>query len=121
SSKKLRMYSSGKPVGVRITTISELILLRGSAEWQEGANYITFENSTFEGSNNSSIHILRSTNTTIQYCDFNFSGVDGITGPFGGNSSGLNINNCTFNNSNNCAINIQGDFTNAHISGNNVK
>src|SRR5690606_9671042 len=46
---------------------------------------------------------------------------DGIAGPFWDISDEMTVTGCTFNNSNNCAINVQNEFTNAYIANNSIK
>ena len=115
STKKLRIYSTATPAGVQIATLDSLVVLTGRS-------YITFDNISFQGANTQSIQINHSPNVTIQNCDINFSGREGIFGSKTGSSLYLLIQNCTINHINNNGIDIpKVDFDNATIRLNTIK
>lgn len=116
STKKLRVYSTSAPANVQLTTIDTLVYINGD-------NYITFDNISFQGSNKASMYLSTVQHITIQNCDFNFSGRDAIFGHYGnGNSTALDIENCTINNTNNSGINLYyPQFSNSIIRSNTVK
>lgn len=111
---KVRFYSTSTPANVQISTIDTLVKIINH-------NYVTIDNIKFIGSNISSVCIANSTNILIQNSDFDYGGRDGIFGPFSGNSTNCRVQFCTFNNSNNNAVDISGGFDNAVISSNVIK
>ena len=113
STKKLQMYSVGSPSGVQISTIATLATVTSQ-------NYITFDNIEFRGANTSAISLSNAKNITVQNCDLNFSGKDGIYGPYNGNSTTLTVTGCSFNHINNCAVTVSGDFPNSVFTSNTV-
>ncbi len=113
STKKLRIYNTSTPSNVSISTIDNLINING-------ISHITLDNLSISGANSFGIYIINSPNITVQNCDVNFTGSDGIFGPFGGSSSNLLVQNCTFNNSNNTGLDLSGDFGNAIIQNNTI-
>lgn len=113
ATKKIRFYSVGSPTGVQVSTIDTTINISSQ-------NYITIDGLDIEGANQNLIFIGNSNHITIQNCNLNFSGRDGIFGPFWNVSTYLNINNCTINNVNNTAIDVSGSFTNNSITDNSV-
>ena len=113
STKKLRIYSTSTPVNVKLPTIDTLAYLNARS-------YITFDNISFQGPNKVAILIAKSTNITIQNCDFSFSGRDAIFGPYAGNSTALKVENCTFNQINSNAIFVTPDFDHATIRLNKI-
>ncbi len=116
STKKIRIYSKSVPSNVQVSTIDTLVKVITYAN-----NYITFDNINFTGSNKSSIEIQYCQNITIQNCDFNYSGVFGVHAGYGVNQNAIAVQNCTFNNSNNVAISLSSNCTNAVVNNNTVK
>ncbi len=84
-------------------------------------NYITIENISLEGANKYAVQVRDAGYITIQNCNINFTGNTAIYGPFWGSSPNCKIINNTISNSNNNAITLNSDHTNATISGNNIK
>ncbi len=113
STKKISVYSSTEPSGVKVSTVSTLVSVSSK-------NYVTFENIEFTGSNEKTISISNSNNITVDNCDFNYSGLDAIYGSQVGTSENLVVQYCTFNNSNNGAIGVDNEFPNAIIANNIV-
>lgn len=114
STKKLRMYSTAMPTGVKIPTIDVLATV-------ESFNYITFDGIYFQGSNKSSIFMHNSQHITIQNCDFNYQGINGIFGTDGGNATAALINNNTFRNTNSNTMDFAPSYTNAVITNNLIR
>ena len=61
STKKLNIYSSSTPAGVRIATIDSLVKVT--------VGYLTFDNLDFEGANTDCFQLSNATDITIQNCD----------------------------------------------------
>ena len=116
ATKKLQMYNNMKPNNVRIASIETLV------EIGHNNHYIYFENIVFEGSADNAIKIGSSSYTNIQNCDFRNIGRDAINGGnWGTNLSGVEINNCSFDQINNAGIDLSRWFTGAKITNNTIK
>lgn len=107
SSRLLMIYSTSSPVNVKVPTIDTLVtVLRRS--------YITFDNLSFIGSNKYTFFIS-GPNMTIQNCNIDYSGQEGI---WGGNNFGspfspnFRLLNTTVNHTNNNSVTLQTEFTN---------
>ena len=98
---------------VKVSTIDQLAYLNDK-------NYITFDNISFEGGNTFALQINNSDYITVQNCSINFSGGTAIYGPWNGTSPYCKIINNTINNSNDNAIELYGDHTNAVVQNNTV-
>ncbi len=81
-------------------------------------NYITFENITFEGANLYGVQISNSDYITVRNCQIKFTGGNAIYGPWNGTSTYCIISNNTITNSNNTAVRLMGDHTNATLTNN---
>ncbi|HTM97773.1 MAG TPA: right-handed parallel beta-helix repeat-containing protein, partial [Pedobacter sp.] len=116
STKKIKIYSIGSPGTFQISTIDTLFTIRNK-------NYITIDGIEITGSNMIAVAILSSANIIIKNCDINFSGFDAISGNRNGGTPSANLvcQNNNISNTNNNAIYIQSEFTNALISGNIIK
>jgi parallel beta-helix repeat protein len=113
STKKLRIYSPSMPSNVMLTATD--VLFNSNQQ-----NYFVLDNISFQGSNSTSVLINNSKYSTVQNCDFNYTGKDAIYGPYSGNSTGFSILNCTMNNTNNTAIDLNPEFDNATIKSNSI-
>jgi len=113
ATKKIRIYSVGSPTGVQVSTIDTTVNISTQ-------NYITIDGIDIQGANQNLIFIGNSNHITIQNSNLNFSGRDGIFGPFWNVSTYLNVNHCTINNVNNTAIDVSGSFTNNSITDNTI-
>lgn len=115
NTKKLKIYSTSMPSNVQISTIDTLVTIKLKS-------YITFENITFEGANKNAFVILSSNDVTINYCNINHTGVDAIWGSqnWGRTSNNFKLMNSTISETNNNAIILADEFTNALISNNNI-
>ncbi len=98
---------------VRVSSTDQLVYLNG-------ASHITIENLSFEGANTYSLQIRNSGYITIQNCKINHTGNTAIFGPWWGNSPGCRIINNKIENSASNGIKLNGDHTNATISGNRI-
>ena len=85
-----------------------------------GVNYITFDNISFEGGNSYAVQISNSDYITVQNCNINFTGNTAVFGPWNGTSPNCRITNNTISNSNNHAIELHGDHTNASVTNNTI-
>ena len=115
NSKKLKIYSSSRPSNVRIATVDTLVTVKLRS-------YIRFENLTFEGANKNAFVILSSNDVTLESCNIYYTGVDAIWGShnWGRTSNNFTMNNCTVKETNNNAIVLASEFTNATISNNSI-
>lgn len=113
STKKIRVYSSVTPTGIQVSTLDSLIYINGKS-------YITIDNISLTGANRASIHLAGSSHITVQNCDINFSGRDGIFST-SATASFNTVQNCTINNCNNDGINFYYTATtNSTIRGNTI-
>ncbi len=99
---------------VKISTIDRLIYINGY-------NYITFDNIYFEGANTYAVQNNSGKNIIIKNCTFKFSGRDGI---YIDNTVSSNaymiIDGNTFDQNNECAINLRGATNYAWIKNNTI-
>jgi len=114
TAKKIRVYSVGTPLGVQVSTIDTTFNISSQ-------NYIRIDGLNIQGANQMLIQLGNSNHVTIQNCNLNFSGRDGIFGPFWNVSTYNTIDNCTFNHCNNNTIDLSGSFTNTTIQNCTVK
>lgn len=96
---------------VKVSSIDQLVSLPDK-------NYITFDNIAFEGANLYAIQINNSDYVTIQNCVIKFTGTTAVYGPYNGSSPYCKITNNSISNSNNSAIKLMGDHTNATVTNN---
>ena len=96
---------------VKVSSIDQLVSIQDK-------NYITIDNVAFEGANLYALQINNSDYVTVQNCSISFIGVDAIYGPWNGTSPFCKISNNNISNSNNNAINLMGDHTNAIVTNN---
>ena len=113
STKKISIYSNAIPTNVQVATRDTLALVKLRS-------YITFDNLTFLGANKNAFVILSSNNITIQNCNIDFTGIDAIWGNqnWGRSSGNFTLKNSNINHTNNNAIILADEFTNALISHN---
>ncbi len=98
---------------VKVSSIDQLVFIKDK-------NYITIDNVAFEGANLYALQINNSDYVTVQNCRISFIGEDAIFGPWNGTSPFCKILNNNISNSNNNAINLMGDHTNATVTNNIV-
>jgi parallel beta-helix repeat protein len=98
---------------VEVSSIDQLVFIKDK-------NYIIIDNIAFEGANLYAVQINNSDYVTVQNCRISFTGEDAIYGPWNGTSPFCKISNNNINNSNNNAINLKGDHTNAIVTNNIV-
>lgn len=113
STKKLRIYSTTEPTGVKVATIDKLVNV-------VGYNYITIQDISFEGGNMSALNIDDTDNLTISRCTVKQNGFDGVYGINNGTSPNLVIEDCEFSDNNHAAIGVSAKFTNAIIRRNTI-
>lgn len=117
STKKLRIFSSSSPTGVKVATIDTLVTMG----WNRG--FITFDNISFIGSNKDHFVIKSCPSVTIQNCQFDFAGKDVIWGAINGGSPfspNFIFDNNSVNHTNNNVLNLREEFTNALIKNNTI-
>lgn len=115
-SKKIRIYSTGPPTGVQVSTLDTLVYMVARSN-------ITFDNISFTGSNRRAFFIGSSSNITIQNCTLDYHGIYAV---WGGNNFGVSSNNFRFvsntvNHTGGQAIDLQNEFTNPYIGYNSFK
>ena len=98
---------------VKVSTYDQLV-------YMDGFNYITIENISFEGANLYAVQIKNSDYITVQNCNIAFTGGTAIFGPWWGTSPYCKVINNTINESNNGAIELNGDHTYATIQNNTI-
>lgn len=113
STKKLRIYSTSEPTGVKVATIDKLVDL-------VGYDYITFQNITFEGGNMSAFNIDNTDNLTVSNCAIRQNGFDGFYGINNGTSPNIVIEDCIISDNNHAAIGLSTKFTNAIVRRNTI-
>ncbi len=114
STKKIRVYSTSSAINVQVASLDTLVFMTYK-------NYITFDNISFRGANGEAFYIGSSSNITIQNSSIDFC-YDGIFGAdLGSSSANFKLQNSTINHSNNDAVKITKEFTNATISNNIIK
>ena len=113
SEKKLSVYSTSEPTSVQLATRDTLVYIVNK-------NYITFDGIKFTGANGQAFYLGNTKNLTIKNCsfDFNYNGIKGYQ--FGGASSNVLIDSCTFNHTNNDAISLPSEFAGATITHNST-
>ena len=111
--KKLSIYSTSQPINVKIATME--VLVTNTAQ-----DYITLDGIDFIGSNSKTILLGSGNYSVIKNCNFNYAGLNAIFGGYNGKNTGLVIQGCTFNNSNNGAIGVTYFFANASILSNTI-
>lgn len=114
SSKKLSVYSTSEPTDVKLATRDTLVYIVNKS-------YITFDGIDFTGANGQVFYLGNTSHLTIKNCDFDFN-YNGIKGyQFGGTSSNMLIDSCTFNYTNNNAIDLTSEFAGATITHNLIQ
>ncbi|MCC7400754.1 MAG: tandem-95 repeat protein [Chitinophagaceae bacterium] len=73
STKKIGIYSTGTPSGIKVSTIDTVVDFNGR-------NYITIKNVSIIGANKVGLNIQNTSYNTVDACDISFIGVDGISG-----------------------------------------
>ena len=72
SNHKLRIYSTSRPVDVKIATVENLVSM-------DRKNYIVFDDLAFTGSNSDALYCANyGSNLTVQNCDISFAGMSAI-------------------------------------------
>jgi parallel beta-helix repeat protein len=99
---------------VRVSAIDELVSL-------DAINNVTFDGLAFEGANLHAVQIRDSDNITIRNCSIDFTGGTAIFGPWWNTSPGASITDSVIDHSNNNAIDLHGDHTNATIARNVIR
>ncbi len=85
-------------------------------------NYITFTNISFQGANMDAFNIGGALNISILNCSIDLSGISAVFGKnMGTSSANFNMQNATINHTNNNAISLPSEFTNASIQNNVIK
>lgn len=114
STKKLSVYFGSKqPSSYVVQAATNLGDLVSSSKYSN----IVFDSLVINGSNGSGFFIEKGYNIYIQNCDILFSG---ITGALVHGHTNLHIENCTFANSNNNAIDLEYGVDNAVIRNNTI-
>ena len=92
STKKIRIYSTGSPANVEVSTLDNLVYMIGKSN-------LTFDGIDFTGSNKRAFYIGSCSNVTIQNCNFNYHGLYAIWGGnnYGSPSANFNFNHNTVN------------------------
>ncbi len=99
---------------VQASTINRLLTVYGQ-------NNLIIENISFIGANSEAIAASNFNNLIVRHCSFNYSGkfaityIDNIY-----NSQYFTIDNCHINNTNDCAINLNGNIKNCIITNNTI-
>ena len=113
SSKKLSVhFGSGSPSSNNVQVASKQNLI-----FCERFKYIVFDNLSLRGSNESAVHIASGNNVSIESCDIQYSGLNGVDCKFHDN---FKIENSTISNSNNDGINLGYSGDNAVIRNNTI-
>lgn len=92
ASKKIGIYSSSTPAGVRVAAVDNLVDI-------SSYSFINFSNLTFQGSNSATVTISNGNNIDFENCDFLFQGMNGFTVESAAHH--ITLNNCTANYTNN--------------------
>lgn len=116
TTKKIRIYNTVMPTGVRVTTLDTLAYMSGKSN-------ITFDGISFIGSNKRTFFVQSCTNVTVQNCNLDFNGLYAVWGGSNGgsNSTNFNFNHNTVNHSNQISIILQNQFVNPYIGYNVIK
>ena len=114
STKKIRIYSTGTPSNVQVSTVDTLVNMLYR-------NNITFSNLSFVGANKSAFYIGSCSNLTIQNCsiDFAYNGIS--SGNWGQSSANFILKNSTLNHTYNNGVSTTNEFVNASITNNTIK
>ncbi len=102
--RKLKMYFGNKnpaEYNIEIPKLENLVDFFISS-------YVTLDNLHLKGANSDAIHFDYASNITINSCDINFSGVDGIAVPKTSNVNKISLTNSTITNTNNNAVTAYG-------------
>jgi hypothetical protein len=113
STKKLQIYSIGNPSNIQVATVDNLVALIGKS-------YITIDGIQFKGSNGNLIQLNNSKYITIKNCSADYSGLDAING-VGSSSTGLLVDNCAINHTNNYGIKTNASYDYAVIKNSTLK
>ena len=119
SNGKVRVYNTTTPSNFMIDTLQYLLVDSGFANHD-----VTITHLAFQGANTYGAYIKYAKNIAITFCDYNYMGKSAIYNPYGQSnwvSGKLDIENNTFNNINNTAINSNGDNGKSVISYNSIK
>ncbi len=116
NTKKINIYNTSMPTGVQVSAEDMLVNITSY-----GRDYITINGIDFTGANKAAVEIHNSKNISVNNCNFNYSGVNAIHADYGSNQDSIMVMNCTFENSNNCAINLSLNCTNAIINNNIIR
>ena len=92
ASKKIGIYSSSSPTGVRIAAVDNLVDI-------SSYSFIKFNSIMFQGSNSATVTISSGNNIEFENCDFLFQGMNGFTVESAAHH--ITLNNCTANYTNN--------------------
>ena len=111
--KKIQMYSTSSPTNVQVSTVDILVNIKG-------ADYITFSNISFKGSNKASFAINFSPHLNIFKCSIDYSGINAII-TRGGRCGSFKMVNSTINHTNNNAIDLGGASPNCMLSYDTIK
>lgn len=109
--KKILVYAgAGSPAAsaIKVSTLRKLV----SVMVQSG---LTFNNISFEGANDTAMHIYGAKSVVIKNCDFNFSGTMGVSV---GSSSNLSFEGNTVQNTHSLALSLSG--SNSSVIRNNI-
>ncbi|HVT84108.1 MAG TPA: tandem-95 repeat protein [Chitinophagaceae bacterium] len=96
STKKIGMYSSGTPLGVKVAAIDTLVNLSSKS-------YLTFIDIEFTGANNFAFWATGASYITISNCTISYCGVDAIRSQ-NSSASHITVSNCNISYANNCGV-----------------
>ncbi len=114
SRSKLQMYFNGTDPNastVQASTVETLVTISFQ-------NYVTFSNITFTGANSYTFNLTNSNNITVNNCNINFTGIDGVKAL---SSNYFRLANTTVYNSNNDGINMYWNCNNTVIQYDTLK
>lgn len=111
--KQISVYSVDAPTNVKLATRDTLVYIVNKS-------YITFDGISFTGANGQAFYLGNASHLTIKNCsfDFNYNGIKGYQ--FGGSSTNMLIDSCTFDHTNNNAIELPSEFAGATITNNTI-
>ena len=109
--KKLSIYSIEEPINVNIATIDTLVKILHK-------DFISFSGITFIGANKEAFHLGSCPYLNIQNCYFNLNYNSIYSDNYGNPSNSMILQNCFFNNTQNSAVTLSNEFTNATIVNN---
>src|SRR4029079_14089333 len=110
ASKKIGIYSSSSPTGVRIAAVDNLVDI-------SSYSFIKFNNIMFQGSNSAAVTISSGNNVEFENCDFLFQGMNGFTVESAAHH--ITLNNCAANYTNNDFIS-GGGSSNWQLTNNSI-